>query len=189
MFLVFVFVCFCFWGFKGQVRWPKGPPHLALNPPHFCYFSFIFFVIFLSLLLVEKPSFSPKQGILVILQCLPLFLLGLFASPFFTVSFSVSVSLSLSLSLVLFFLPSFLPSCLSFFAFFWFLVFVSFFICLSSWLLFHEKYNIKTYSTKLFSSILSLVLVFCLVLLSNPFFLSLFFSWFYVVFLVQHECF
>ena len=29
--LVFCF-CFCFFfgGFKGQVRWPKGPPHLAL---------------------------------------------------------------------------------------------------------------------------------------------------------------
>ena len=28
----FVFVFF-FGGFKGQVRWPEGPPHLALNPP------------------------------------------------------------------------------------------------------------------------------------------------------------
>ena len=47
-FLVFVFfACFVFvWGggacffvffggFEGQVRWPKGPPHLALNPPYF----------------------------------------------------------------------------------------------------------------------------------------------------------
>ena len=37
-FLVLVF-CFCSWfcfgGFKGQVRWPKGPPHLALDPPYF----------------------------------------------------------------------------------------------------------------------------------------------------------
>ena len=32
----------CFLGrvFKGQVRWPKGPPHLALNPPYL--FSFVF---------------------------------------------------------------------------------------------------------------------------------------------------
>ena len=33
-FVFFVFVFF-FGGFKGQVRWPKGPPHLALNPPSF----------------------------------------------------------------------------------------------------------------------------------------------------------
>ena len=38
-FFLFSFLCFfsfvfCFFGgFKGQVRWPKGPPHLALNPP------------------------------------------------------------------------------------------------------------------------------------------------------------
>ena len=38
----FVFVLFLFGGFKGQVRWPKGPPHLALNPPYF--FVFVFFV-------------------------------------------------------------------------------------------------------------------------------------------------
>ena len=31
-------------GFKGQVRWPKGPPHLALNPPYF-FFLFLFFVL------------------------------------------------------------------------------------------------------------------------------------------------
>ena len=31
-FCFFVFVFVFFWGFKGQVRWPKGPPHLALNP-------------------------------------------------------------------------------------------------------------------------------------------------------------
>ena len=41
------FVCFLFLGgFKGQVRWPKGPPHLALNPPYFCFcflcFGFVF---------------------------------------------------------------------------------------------------------------------------------------------------
>ena len=30
----FVFFVVFFGGFKGQVRWPKGPPHLALNPPY-----------------------------------------------------------------------------------------------------------------------------------------------------------
>ena len=38
-----VFVCFSFFGgLKGQVRWSKGPPHLALNPP--CLFVFLLFV-------------------------------------------------------------------------------------------------------------------------------------------------
>ena len=38
LFLIFV-VLFFFGGFKGQLRWPKGPPHLTLNPP---YFLFVF---------------------------------------------------------------------------------------------------------------------------------------------------
>ena len=40
----FVFVVLFFGGFKGQVRWPKGPPHLALNPPYFFWFCFFCFV-------------------------------------------------------------------------------------------------------------------------------------------------
>ena len=46
LFLFVLFYCFCvfcflfFGGFKGQVRWPKGPPHLALNPPYFYFFLF-----------------------------------------------------------------------------------------------------------------------------------------------------
>ena len=47
---LFLFFLFCFFGgFKGQVRWPKGPPHLALNPPYFfvsVYFVFCCFVFF-----------------------------------------------------------------------------------------------------------------------------------------------
>ena len=39
----FSFLCF-FGGFKGQVRWPEGPPHLALNPPYFFFVSFFVFV-------------------------------------------------------------------------------------------------------------------------------------------------
>ena len=39
---VFVFLFLFFGGFKGQVRWPKGPPHLALNPPFLFFFSFAF---------------------------------------------------------------------------------------------------------------------------------------------------
>ena len=43
--LFFVF----FGGFKGHVRWPKGPPHLALNPPYLFFFLFLFcFCFFVS---------------------------------------------------------------------------------------------------------------------------------------------
>ena len=49
--------------FKGQVRWPKGPPHFALNPPSlilFCLFLLFFcflFVFFLFLFLFFCFSF------------------------------------------------------------------------------------------------------------------------------------
>ena len=48
-FFLFLFVvCFLFFGgFKGQVRWPKGPPHLALNPPYVICFLFCFVFLFL----------------------------------------------------------------------------------------------------------------------------------------------
>ena len=45
-FVFFVVFLFCFFGgFKGQVRWPFGPPHLALNPPYF-FVVFLFFLFF-----------------------------------------------------------------------------------------------------------------------------------------------
>ena len=58
-FSYFVFFCFfclvfffgvSFGGLKGHVRWPEGPPHLALNPPYlffcFCFvFVFLFFFV------------------------------------------------------------------------------------------------------------------------------------------------
>ena len=59
--LCFFLLCFCFFGgFKGQVRWPTGPPHLALNPPYLlvlfllllflfvccCFFGLLLFVLF-----------------------------------------------------------------------------------------------------------------------------------------------
>ena len=46
---LFFFVLFFvfFGGFKGQVRWPEGPPHLALNPPYlFCFFCYLVVVFF-----------------------------------------------------------------------------------------------------------------------------------------------
>ena len=90
-FFVFVFFCFlfCFFcflflvffgGFKGQVRWPEGPPHLALNPPYsFIYFSFSFCLFFLSLLLLENPVVPPEKGIFLFIFCVSLsFSLNLF---------------------------------------------------------------------------------------------------------------
>ena len=66
---VFVFVFFLFFllgGFKGQVRWPEGPPHLALNPPYLfdfflvSFFCFLFSFWFLSFLCFNrKTCFSP----------------------------------------------------------------------------------------------------------------------------------
>ena len=51
--LLFFFVFF-FGGFKGHVRWPEGPPHLALNPPYlfFC-FCFVFVLFFFLLFILE----------------------------------------------------------------------------------------------------------------------------------------
>ena len=88
------------------MRWPKGPPHLALNPPYlFFVFFFLFFfpLPFLYLLFNRKTLFPPKDGNFCLFICVSLlFLFSLvWASPFF--------SLSLSLSLSCYFLSSFLP--------------------------------------------------------------------------------
>ena len=109
----------------------------------FCFFcSFPFFV------LIGKPCFPPKKGIFTFIFSVSLsFSLNLFWPP----PFYVSLSLSLSCSCVSFFLLVFL------FAFFLFLVFVSFFIIISSLLLFHEKNNMKILNCAFFvSSIFSL---------------------------------
>ena len=64
MFLVFLFWLFFFGGFKGQVRWPEGTPHLALNPPYLLFifywvgcFSFLFFASW-----HKKTGFPPRKG-------------------------------------------------------------------------------------------------------------------------------
>ena len=60
-------VCFCFCflgGFKGQVRWPKGPPHLALNPPYLFSFVFGLFLFVLFSLLGFVSSFVFAFGFL-----------------------------------------------------------------------------------------------------------------------------
>ena len=58
LFFLFFFFVFClflffvfFGGFKGQVRWPKGPPHLALNPPYVICFVFLFCVFCFAFLI------------------------------------------------------------------------------------------------------------------------------------------
>ena len=119
-FVLFSFFSFCFiWGggFKGQVRWPKGPPHLALNPPFFV-FLFLLFVFLKD----RKNCFPPKKGhFCCSFFCVSLcFFLAFLGPPPF------SLSLSLSLSFLLFF-----SSFLSVFHFcIWFLFFLFFLFCL-----------------------------------------------------------
>ena len=189
----FVFVLFCFFafyfgGFKGQVRWPEGPPHLALNPPYL-FFLFVFFFLFsffllpfLSLFLIEKkPVFPPKKGFFWFLFTVSLsFSLNLFWPP----PFSLSLSLSLCFALV------FLSSFLSFFFGFLCLSCFCLFFVLSSVLLFLEKNNMKILNWNSFSSSkCSLFGVSCLVFSLKSLFLISVFSWFWVMFFVQHHCF
>ena len=105
------------------MRWPKGPPHLALNPPCFLFvfavlFLFVFFLFFslLSFLFFyrQKTCFPPKKGHFLFIFSVSLsFSLAFFGPPPFL------PFLFICLSLVLLFLPSFL-----FFIFsFWFLLF------------------------------------------------------------------
>ena len=62
-------------GVKGQVRWPEGPPHSALNPPyHYYYFCFVFcFVLFyISCLQGTKHCFPLERlfSIDILIICL-----------------------------------------------------------------------------------------------------------------------
>ena len=105
LFLFFLFLLFVFWGgFTGQVRWPKGPPHLALIPPYFfLFFVFVFFFfVFPSLFLIEEMLSPIKKGIFVHYSVFPFVsfqpLWGLLVFHF----------LFFCLSRVIFFLPSFL---------------------------------------------------------------------------------
>ena len=117
---------------------------LGLKPSLFVLLLFFFFCLFLSFVLIEKPWISPKKGPFFDFQCFPFSLPSLFLGLSF---FHVHV-LCLSLSLSLFF---FLPSFLSFFfAFFLFLIFVSFFLCLSSLLCFMKRTTSKYSITKIF---------------------------------------
>ena len=113
LFIFFVFFVFL-GGFKGQVRWPKGPPHLALNPPFFV-FSFCSFLPFFAF--NRKLFPPPKKGHFCLSLSVSLcFSLTFLASPLFHFLF-----FSFSLFLLFFFLSFLL-------VFFWFLVFVFFFL-------------------------------------------------------------
>ena len=132
--------------------------------------------------MTKKPCFSPKKGIFVYFLCSLSFCLNLF----WPSTCSISLFLSLSLSLLsLLFCSFFLPSCLSFFAFFWFLLFLSFsFFFL---LCFSEKNNMKFLNCNLFFHqyflfFFGFLSCFCL---SNPFFLSLYFPGIQLCFLLN----
>ena len=197
LFIFFLFFVFCFFlvfsgGFKGQVRWPEGPPHLALNPPSFfvffglfvCLFffgelkgqvrwpygfflalSFMFFSFFpvLCFLSEKKPVFPLKKGHF----CLFLSVSLCFSWAFFGLPLVKFLFLCLSLLFFSFFLPSCLSFLLSFGSFFFSL---SFFFCLLCFC-FMKSSNIKIFNCKVFSSILCLFLVFCLVFSLKSFFL------------------
>ena len=148
------------------MRWPEGPPHLALNPLYLFFVLFCFCFLFFLFLVAKKTCFPPRKGhfCLFLNVCL-CFFLAFFGFPLFNFSFSVS----------LLFFSFFFPSCLSF-CFLFVPCFSLFFPFLSYSLLFHEQNNIKTLSCNLFFLIFFLFWGFpVLLFLSNPFFLSLFF--------------
>ena len=128
----FVFVLFLFvlgGGFKGQVRWPKGPPHLALNLPYLSIFVFVFVFFSFSFFAFNRqknPVFPPKKGHLFIFNVSLFFSLNLFWPPPFSVSLSLSLSFScFFFSFLCFFLFSLCFLFLSLFHFSFFFAFVS----------------------------------------------------------------
>ena len=212
-FFLFVLYSFCFCFFlKGQMRWPEGPPHLALTLRicfgflnfilSFFFFSFsfwrvwatslgpkpsffwlvLFCYLFVFVSLWEENLFSPKQSNCYLFFSHPFFLPSFILTPF---SLSLSLCLSLSLSLSCDFLSSFLV--LFIYCFLLLLCFCLLIICLAFLLLFHEKNNIKQIIGKLF-----FINQFCfvwfpvLLCLSNPFLLSLHFPYLKVCFF-QHQ--
>ena len=180
MFVFFWFFVFWFFlgGFKGQVRWPEGPPHLALNPPYLlfvfcCFCCFCFFVLFFFEGLRVRWG-GPKNPPYLLFFCFsfccfwflsflcfyrktllfPLkrhFMFYFLCFSFFLPQpFLTSPFFNFSFSVSLLFFCFFIPSCLSSLLSFCFLVFVSFFPFLSSLLLFHEKNNSNIFNCNLF---------------------------------------
>ena len=165
------------------MRWPKGPPHLALNPPYFfivwfcfCFVSFPFFASNRQ----KNPVFPHRKGHFC------LFSMFLFLSPltFFGLPLFLFLFLCLSLSLV--FLSSFLSFFLLSFCFLFLSLFhFSFFFAFVSWKEQHENFQLQfIFSWNIFSFFWFPVLLF----LSNPFSYLCFFLILSYVF-VQHQCF
>ena len=153
---------------------------LGPKPSLFLFLVFFIYLFFLFCFLVvsykRKPCFPPRKGHFLFIFSVSLsFSLSLFWPP----SFCVSLSLSLSLFL-LFFLSSFLSF---FFAVFWFLVFVSFFLFLSSLLFFHERNNIKILNCKFCLHHFFSLFWFPVFFVSSSFLLSLLFPDFELCFL------
>ena len=180
--LSFWYFLFFLFFFKGQVRWLKGPPHLALNPPClFCFFLGVCFFFFPFLFLEQKkPCFSPKNGHFCLFVSISLCFSLVFSLPPFH-------SLFLCLSLVLFF---FLHSFLFFFCSLLFPCF-SLFVCLPSFFAFvsckEQHQNIK--SESLFHQSFVFFAFLCCFLFQHIFSYLCFSSWFDDVFFVQHQCF
>ena len=106
-FFVLFFFGVSFGEFKGQGRWPEGPPYLALTPP---YIHIVFFVYFFPVSAFRrKTCFPRKKGILACFSVSPFF----FSLAFCLTSLFHSLFLCLSLSLLLFsfFFASFLSFC------------------------------------------------------------------------------
>ena len=190
-FLLFLFLCF-FGGFKCQVRWPEGPPHLALNPPYlfwlvFCVFLleglrvrwggpkghltkptffFVFFVFFCVCFffccLKKSPPFPCKGAFLFIFQYLPCFSL-VFSSPF---PLFLCLSLIFSLFLLVFFLAFFVALLLS-------VCFFALFICFCFMQRTTSKYQYRKFLCLVFSVSLCLSLAFSLPLFISSISLSL----------------
>ena len=159
------------------MRWPKGPPHLALNLPYFLVCLFAFFVLSFSLL--EEKALSLKKAIFVLFSVPSFVSPQLFVElPLFTLSFSVSL---LCFS---FFLPSFL-FIFCFLLLPYFHLFVSLSCFFGSVLWKEQHQNIKV---QCLLSILS-CLVSCLAFSFKSLSYFCFFFRLYVVFLAQHQLF
>ena len=180
-----VFCCF-FGGFKGQVRWPEGPPHLAqtLLICFFCLFSFgflFFFGSFPFFVFNRKTLISPQKGHFLFFLCVSLsFSLAFFSPPPFSLSLSLSLCFSFLSSFLLVFLFCFLfVSCFGLFFPF------SFFCAFVSWKEQHQNIQLESFSSSILSHFCWFPLFF---FLTNSLSLSLLFSWFFVLFFVQHQC-
>ena len=158
------------------MRWPKGPPHMALNPPY----VFGFFFVFRFPSYTKNLLFPPKGHFCLVCSVSICFSLAFFAPPFFT--FSFSVSLSLSLSLFSFFLPSYLSLLLSFGSLFWSLSFFFFLLCFCFMKRTTSKYSIAKF---VFHQSFLFFWFPVLFSLSIPFFVSLFFPDFKLCFLFK----